>query len=201
MPLPTRTTAATKHRAVMSPTVAGGSVPRLHQPHVEQIDRHDVDRHRYRHRQARCRPRRASSGARRSRPRRAGPRRWPRSPRTRQEVQIAEPEGQLATGVQQLRLRHDEVHPPHAERQPGAGDRDEDRGHAPALCRDDRRQRGDRADDALAERDDGQQRIALGDVVGVPRRAAHAPLGQPRPEHLEGHQHRADRERRRQPRC
>ena len=47
----------------------------------------------------------------------------------------------------------------------------------PCAC-DHRRQRGDRADDALAERDDREQAVALGDVVGVPRRAAVAPLGQ-----------------------
>ena len=57
--------------------------------------------------------------------------------------------------------------------------------------------RGDRADDALAERDDGQQAVALGDVVGVPRRATGPPLGQRRPGQLDQHQHDGEGRRRR----
>ena len=42
----------------------------------------------------------------------------------------------------------------------------------PSLRADHSRQRGDRADHALAERDDRQQAIAFGDVMRVPWRAA-----------------------------
>ena len=70
--------------------------------------------------------------------------------------------------------------------------------HGPALRADHRRQRGDRADHTLTERDDRQQAIAFGDVVGVPRRAALAGLGQPRAQSTRGaEQQRHDRERHR----
>ena len=45
------------------------------------------------------------------------------------------------------------------------------------------RQRRDRADDALAERDDGKEAVPLGNVMRVPGRAAGLTLG----EHGAGH--------------
>ena len=46
-------------------------------------------------------------------------------------------------------------------------------------------ERGDRADHALAERDDRQQAVALRDMVGMPRGAVHAALGDDRARHLD----------------
>ena len=54
-------------------------------------------------------------------------------------------------------------------------------------------ERGDRAEDDLAERDDHQQAVALGDVVRVPRGVALA-LGDERAVELEGDQHGEQRE-------
>ena len=66
-------------------------------------------------------------------------------------MQIAGSEGGNAAGVQKPRLRHDEVHPPHAEGEPGARDSNEDCGHTPPY-RDETTADGDPdgADDAFA---------------------------------------------------
>ena len=95
------------------------------------------------------------------------------------DLPVAPAERPVAARVQDLAGRDHEVDPPQAERQPDAGERDErgvDR-PARALRPDDRGERRDRADDPLAERDDDEQPVALGDVVRVPRRAALAALG------------------------
>ena len=63
-----------------------------------------------------------------------------------------------------------------AEREQRAAERHERGLDRPALLLDDRRDREDRAEHDLAEGDDDEQPVALGDVVGMPRRAAHPAL-------------------------
>ena len=60
----------------------------------------------------------------------------------------------------------------HAEGKPGSGDADQGRIHGPALLLDHGGKAGERADDALTQRDDGKQAVALGHMVRMPRCAA-----------------------------
>ena len=87
------------------------------------------------------------------------------------DVPVAPAERAVAEAVEQLAARDHEVHPPHAERQPDAGEAHERGLDGPPLGAHDGVERGDRAEDHLAERDDRQQPVPLGDVVRVPRRA------------------------------
>ena len=90
---------------------------------------------------------------------------------------------------------HREVHPPAAERQSDARDGELHRVGGPAvLAVDDRVERRDGADDDLAQRDDHEQPVALGDVVRMPRRPGLA-LGDERPGELERDQHAEQDER------
>jgi hypothetical protein len=67
--------------------------------------------------------------------------------------------------------RHREVHPPETEREPDARDGEHRGVDGPAgLAVHQRVERGDDAEDDLAEHDDHQQPVALGDVVRVPWR-------------------------------
>ena len=76
----------------------------------------------------------------------------------------------------------------HPNVEPDAGDRQQRRVDRPArLAVDERVQRGDGADDHLAERDDHEQPVALGDVLRVPRRLGLA-LGDERAGDLEREQ-------------
>ena len=111
------------------------------------------------------------------------------------DLPVAPHERAARAQAQELTGRDDEVDPPQAERQPDAGQRDEPGVDRPArpLGSDDGRQRHDRADDPLAQRDDHQQPVALGDVVRVPRRAALAPLGDPRAGELDARPARRSR--------
>ena len=93
--------------------------------------------------------------------------------------------------------RQDEVDPPHPERErrPGEAEDDDVERPAGALGADQRVDGDGRAEQALAQRDDHQQPVALGDVVGVPRRAAVAGLGEHRPGELHEQQDRDPHER------
>ena len=85
------------------------------------------------------------------------------------EVPVSPAERPVAEAVQQLAARDHEVHPPHAERESDAGEPDERCLDGPSVGAHDGVERGDGAEDHLAERDDRQQPVALGDVVRVPR--------------------------------
>ena len=89
-------------------------------------------------------------------------------------------EHSTAVFPEQLRGRHEEIDPPHAERQPRARDADEPRPQRPSLLCDRGREGRDGAHDALAEPDQHEQTVALGDVTRVPRRAAILSLGEHR---------------------
>ena len=102
-----------------------------------------------------------------------------------QHLAVAPDELAVAVRVQHLRRRQDVIDPPHAEREPDAGDADQRRIQRPALFLDDGRQRRDRAHDALAQRDDREQAVALGNVVRVPGRAAVPALGDDGPRQLD----------------
>src|SRR5204862_3012029 len=79
----------------------------------------------------------------------------------------------LAVADERLGPGHREVHPPAAEREADAGESKQRGFRGPArLAVYERIERGDRADDDLAERDDRQQAKALRDVVRVPGSAA-----------------------------
>src|SRR5690606_5480340 len=93
------------------------------------------------------------------------------------DLAIAPDEAAIAVGVQDLRGRQQVIDPPYAEGQPDAGNADEGRVQVPALFLDDGRQRGDRADNAFAQGNDGEQAVALCDMMGMPGRAAVAALG------------------------
>ena len=115
------------------------------------------------------------------------------------DVAVAPAEGPLAMRVQDRAERDHEVDPPHAERERDPGHRDERRVERPArtLGPDEHGERGDRAEQALAQRDDHEQPVALDDVVRVPRRAALARLGEVRAGELDQRQHRGAGERER----
>ena len=91
---------------------------------------------------------------------------------------------------QDLPARQDEVDPPHPERErrPGEAEDDDVERPAGALGADQRVDGDRRAEQALPQRDDHQQPVALGDVVGVPGRAALAGLGEHRPGELDEQQ-------------
>ena len=82
-----------------------------------------------------------------------------------------------------------------AKMRPMPGDRDgPGRDRPPGRAVDDGVDRGDRADDPLAERDDHQEPVPLRDVMCVPGRPAAPPLGDERSGYLDGDQHERDGE-------
>jgi hypothetical protein len=111
-----------------------------------------------------------------------------------QDVRISPPERPFAVGRQHGGGWEEEVGPPHAERQPGSGHADQAGVHAPTLVLDHCGERGDGADDALSERDDRQQPVALSDVMGVPWRSPLARLGDPRAGELDEDQRECQQE-------
>ena len=112
------------------------------------------------------------------------------------EVPVAPAERALAAQAQDLPARNHEVDPPHAERERDPCHRHQAGVERPAraLGTHHRGERGDRADHALAQGDDDQQAVALGDVVRVPGSAALAVLRDPRPGELDQQQRRRPRE-------
>ena len=113
------------------------------------------------------------------------------------DVAVAPGERPLAVQLQHLRPRDREVRPPRREDEADAREGDDRRVDRPALgAVHDRVDRRDRADDPLAERDDHEQPVPLGDVMCVPRRPALPPLRDDRPDHLDADEHRGDHERR-----
>ena len=95
-----------------------------------------------------------------------------------QQLTVAPDESAIAVRVEDRRRRQHVVNPPQAEGEPGARDADQRRIQRPPLLLDDRRQRSDRADDALAQRDDGEEAVALGNVMRMPGRASILALGE-----------------------
>ena len=89
-------------------------------------------------------------------------------------------EHSIAVFLEQLRGRHEKIDPPNAERQPRARDADKPRPQRPSLLCDRGREGRDGAHDALAEPNQHEQTVALGDVTRVPRRAAILSLGEHR---------------------
>ena len=91
---------------------------------------------------------------------------------------VAPDEGPIAVRVEDRRRRQQVVDPPHAEGEPGARDADERRIQGPTLLLDDRRQCRDRAHDPLAQRNDGEETVALGNVMSMPGCASILALGE-----------------------
>ena len=95
-----------------------------------------------------------------------------------QQLAVAPHERSIAVRVQDRRRRQHVIHPPQAERESGSRDADQRGIQRPTLLLDHRRQRGDRAHDSLAQRNDGEQAVALGNVMRMPGGAAVHALSQ-----------------------
>ncbi len=94
--------------------------------------------------------------------------------------------------LKDLPRRHEEIDPPHAEGESHARDAGEHRIQCPALPVDHGGECRYRADDALAEGDDGKEAMALGNVMRVPGRAAGLTLGEHGACHLDEYQDAAE---------
>ena len=95
-----------------------------------------------------------------------------------QHLDVAPDRRSISASLEDLTRRHQVIDPPHAEGEPHARDADQHRIQSPALPVDHGRQRRHCADDALAERDDGEEAVALGNVMCVLRRSAGLTLGE-----------------------
>jgi len=110
------------------------------------------------------------------------------------EVSVAPIEGPFAVVVQGIGVWHQEVHPPQGQYQAGRAQAHQRHLERPAMCPDDAGHGICGAEHALAQHDDREQPVALGDVMGMPGRMAG--LGGPhRNGQFQQHQHEEARQR------
>src|SRR5262249_13293528 len=84
-------------------------------------------------------------------------------------LRVTPNESAIAVRVEYRCRRQEVVDPPHAEGEPGAGNADQCRIHGPALFLNHSGECCNPPDDSLAQCNDGEETVALGNMVGVPR--------------------------------